>query len=227
LCEEIEYTNILGDECADLRGDWIEEDPPQGYEQLGGSIVIETSFESTAAWPGSTPEEEGYEPHCLQNAERYEFPAEGVPVARQAYGMAEKGCGWGVISNARGLLQNCKRESQMGTLINHWNYYNPIKTCLLPKNWTAEDTKKFIDDHWKFGLSWNANRGPKTVPGYLQTSGFAPARSLQYASKYSSSPPNLGVVLKKVGSYQNGNYVEICTPIFAFDADLSNLPDCD
>ncbi len=224
-CEDLSFSNVDNDFCDSIAGDWTQESPPQGAESLDGSVVIATLFKSTEQWPGTTPEEAGLEINCLQNQNRYEPSSTGVPANSTEFRLGEAGCAKAVISNARGLLQNCKRESQMGTLINHWEYDTPIKTCLLPKNWTAEDTKKFIEDHWEFGLSSNANRGPKTVPGYQQTSGFAP-RSLQYAPK-SSSNQILGVILKKVGSYQNGNYVEICTPIFAFDADLSNLPDCD
>jgi hypothetical protein len=224
-CEDLSFTNVNVDFCESIIGDWTQESPPQGADLLSGSVVINSSFESTQKWPGSTPEEAFIEQNCLQNPNRYEPSSTGVPANSTEFRLSTDGCAKAVISNARGLLQNCKRESQMGTLIEHWEYGTPIKTCLLPKNWTAEDTKKFIEDHWEFGLSWNADRGPKTVPGYQQTSGFAP-RSLQYAPK-SSSNQTLGVILKKVGSYQNGNYVEICTPIFAFDADLSNLPDCD
>jgi hypothetical protein len=227
-CIEITESSVTENVCTSYIGDWRAGDAPNS--DLNGSVVTQSSFESSE-FPGNTPEELG-EFNCFKNENRYEAP-DKLPVSSSKHWSGGDSCGWGVISNGFGLISNCKRSHQMGTLINHWDYSVPgsptpekIKSCLLPKKWTFEDTKKFIEDHWINGLSWNANRGPKTVPGYGEVQGFVDFR-ISYPSSKNTSSDGAPIVFKKIKTIHNGEQIEICTPIFSLDADLSNLEDCD
>lgn len=155
---------------------------------------------------------------------------------------ANKGCGLGVSSNAHGRIVQCDDAQTMGTLINHWEYGDksgsipnapktPIKTCLLPRKWTTQDTLNFISDHWTDPLTTNpGDRGPSIFPS--RRPGGAPGftfRSTDSNKKlnYAKTDEKYSIQYKIIKTVQNGKQIDICAPVFGLSSEYENLPNCE
>lgn len=166
---------------------------------------------------------------------------EGPPLADVT---ANKGCGLGVVSNGHGRLSTCDEPQIMGTLLTHWQFGDasgttpnapktPIKSCLLPKNWTPQDTIRFIDDHWQT-IGNPSDRGPAQHPLKRNPSPFTfrktdTNKKINYASRNSKVlqvTEENQIIYKLIKTIQNGKYIDICAPIFGMIEEYQNLPDC-
>jgi hypothetical protein len=159
---------------------------------------------------------------------------------------ANKGCGLGVVSNGHGRLSNCDDAQSMGTLLNHWQFGDesdatpnapktPIKSCILPRNWTPQDTINFIQDHWQ--TTGNPeDRGPSQHPRKRPgSSGFTFRKSdtnLKINYKHNNDKNDIvngeyGLIYKLIKTTQNGKIINICAPIFDLNEEYKYLPNCD
>jgi hypothetical protein len=154
---------------------------------------------------------------------------------------ANKGCGLGVSSNAHGRIVQCDDAQTMGTLINHWEYGDksgfepnapktPIKTCLLPRNWTTQDTLDFISDHWSQPLTSNpGDRGPSIFPSRRPEAPGFTFRSTDSNKKlnYAKTDEKYSIQYKIIKTVQNGKQIDICAPVFGLSSEYENLPNCE
>jgi len=242
-CTEYEDQKTLYG-CRDLNGQWQPFEPGtvtlEEVESLG---YLKNCFD--ARWNDERYNRDGERtirdqivPSSLSS---YNAGGGGDIVSIEQLSEANKGCGLGVSSNAHGRIVQCDDAQTMGTLINHWEYGDksgsipnapktPIKTCLLPRKWTTQDTLSFISDHWTDPVTSNpGNRGPSIFPSRRPGAPGFTFRSTDSNKKlnYAKIDEKYSIQYKIIKTVQNGKQIDICAPVFGLSSEYENLPNCE
>lgn len=243
-CTEYEGQKTLF-QCRDVNGQWQPfNNATVTLEELKIFGFLKNCFD--ARWneerynrDGQTTIRDQIVPSAIETDDTY--GGGGDIVSYEELREANKGCGLGVSSNAHGRIVQCDDAQTMGTLINHWEYGDksgsipnapktPIKTCLLPRKWTTQDTLDFIGDHWTNPLTTNpSDRGPSIFPSRRPGAPGFTFRSTDSNKKinYAKRDDEYSISYKMIKTVQNGKQVDICAPVFGLSSEYENLPNCE
>ena len=242
-CTEYEGQKTLG-ECRGVNGQWQAFEPGTvTLEEVERLNYLKNCFD--ARWNDERYNRDGertIRDQIVPSAFSTQYDTGGGDIfSYEELIEANKGCGLGVSSNAHGRIVQCDDAQTMGTLIDHWAYGDksgsipnapktPIKTCLLPRKWTTQDTLDFISDHWTDPLTSNpSNRGPSIFPSRRPGAPPFTFRSTDSNKKinYAKRDDEYSISYKMIKTVQNGKQVDICAPVFGLSSEYENLPNCE